>query len=166
MSNLPEQNSDPPANSPSDERKGWDFRLTRWWIILLASIALLSLGIITWPLVVKRGLPAHTVSAASTQTSPAIQESQSPSATSALPTPTSSPSATVEIATPAGKAINMAEQSLIVLSTHPPHVRSMGRYHTCHKPRRQADCLCIQSKWVLEPLPGGAFQRRDKPINR
>ncbi|MFO7622756.1 MAG: hypothetical protein R6V73_00250 [Anaerolineales bacterium] len=122
MSTLPEQNFDPASLHPRGERKWWRFRLTRRRVILLVSIIVLGLALLVWPLVEERWLPAQAISAAPTQTAPAILENPPPSDTPVPPTPTptpthtATPSTTPEISLPAADAAAAPDQGLIVLS--------------------------------------------------
>jgi TolB protein len=122
MSTLPERNFDPASFHQRGERKWWNIRLTRGRIILLFSIALLGLGLLVWPLVEKRWLPAFAISAVPTQTAPAILESPLPSDTPEPPTPTTTPtltatpSATPEVALPTAETANLPDQGMVVLS--------------------------------------------------
>jgi hypothetical protein len=92
MSTLPERNFDPASFHPRGERKWWNIRLTRRWIILLVSIVVLGLALLVWPLVEERWLPAQAISAAPTQIAPAIFES--PLVSDTLVPPTATPTTT------------------------------------------------------------------------
>jgi TolB protein len=124
MSTLPERNFDPASFHPRGERKWWNIRLTRRWIILLVSIVVLGLALLVWPLMEERWLPAQAISAAPTQIAPAILESPRASDTlvpptvtpTTTPTLTVTPSATSEIIIPTAETADAPDQGLIMLS--------------------------------------------------
>ena len=120
MSTLPAPQFDPESFHPRGNRKWWRWRLAHRRVVLLGTSGIIGLGLLLWPVLSARTLPAHPAQAASTQTAPAVFTSPSPapspSPSLAPPsvTPSFTPTETVLVPIPDLPA--STDQDLIVLA--------------------------------------------------